>query len=102
MTQDKNLDELLSFINLLAGIAQAGGNGILAQAALNVMRASEAVVMSRKMLLDEKIQQAAEQALQQAQQTFLDASKVPEAMQEARDEINSFGQQTYQPRYKAG
>ena len=92
----QNTDELLAVINLLAGAAQAGAKGILAQAAFNVMKASEAVVKARGLDLDQSIQDAAKNALNQAQSTLLDASQIPGAMDEAKQDILAAKQKPYE------
>ena len=68
-------EDLLSIINLLAGAAQAGAKGIIAQAALNVVLASEAVVRSRKMELEQSIQDASMKVLDDAQKALFGAIK---------------------------
>ena len=89
-------EELLAIINLLAGAAQAGAKGILAQAAFNVMKASEAVVKAKGLDLDQNIQDAAKNALNQAQSTLLNASQIPGAMDEAKQDIVAAKQKPYQ------
>lgn len=93
-------EDLLSIINLLAGAAQAGSKGIVAQAALNVVLASEAVVRSRKMELDQSIQDASMQVLDDAQKALFQASNVEGAMEEAKQDILSNNQNTYDPTKK--
>lgn len=97
MSTDQNTQDLLEIINLLAGAAQAGATGILAQAALNVMRASEAVVKARKFSLSAEIQKAAETALQQAQETLFQATQIPDAMDEAKQDIMKYNHKSYTP-----
>ena len=92
----QNTEELLAAINLLAGAAQAGAKGILAQAAFNVMKASEAVAKAKGLELDQGIQDAAKNALNNAQSTLLDASQIPGAMDEARQDIISAKQKPYE------
>lgn len=71
MSESSEKEDLLSIINLLAGAAQAGSKGIMAQAALNVVLASEAVVRSRNMELDQSIQDAAMSALMMLKVLYL-------------------------------
>jgi len=92
----QNTEELLAAINLLAGAAQAGAKGILAQAAFNVMKASEAVAKAKGLELDQGIQDAAKNALNNAQSTLLDASQIPGAMDEARQDIITAKQKPYE------
>ena len=91
----QNTEELLSVINLLAGAAQAGAKGLLAQAAFNVMKASEAVAKAKWLELDQSIQDAAKNALNTAQSTLLDASQIPGAMDEAKRDIITAKQMPY-------
>lgn len=102
MSDSSDHEELLSIINLLAGAAQAGCKGIMAQAALNVVLASEAVVRSRKMKLDQSIQDEAMAALNEAQSAFYKASTVEGAMEEAKQDIINNQQKPYDPTIKKG
>lgn len=91
----QNTKELLAAINLLAGAAQAGARGIITQAAFNVMKASEAVAKAKGLELDQAIQDAARNALNEAQSTLLNASQIPGAMDEARQDIMAAKQKPY-------
>lgn len=91
-------EEIMQMINLLAGAAQAGAQGVLAQAAFNLMRASEAVVKARKMQMNDEFQQAAMDQLLAARQTLFRALELPDAMSEARQDILDTGQVSYQPK----
>lgn len=97
MTEPSQQEDLLSIINLLAGAAQAGATGIIAQAALNVVMASEAVVKSRNMNLNQSIQDAAMNALNDAQNALFKASNIEGAMEEAKQDIIKNNQKPYQP-----
>lgn len=100
MSEPSQQEDLLTIINLLAGAAQAGSKGIMAQAALNVVLASEAVVRSRKMELDQSIQDAAMNALNDAQNALFKASNVEGAMEEAKQDIINNKQKVYDPNLK--
>ena len=100
-TNNSQQEDLLSIINLLAGAAQAGSKGVVAQAALNVILASEAVVRSRKMELDQTIQDAAMQILDDAQKALFAASNVKDAMEEAKQDIINNKQKVYNPHKQA-
>ena len=89
-------DDIMRMINMLAGAAQAGAQGVLAQAAFNLMKASEAVVKARKLNLEPRIQQAAMDQLHTARQTLFRALEVPDAMSEAKQDILDTGQRAYQ------
>jgi len=102
MSEPTDKEDLLSIINLLAGAAQAGSKGIMAQAALNVVLASEAVVRSRNMELDQSIQDAAMSALNDAQSALFNASNVNGAMDEAKQDIINNNQKAYDPKQKKG
>jgi len=102
MSESNQQEDLLSIINLLAGAAQAGSKGIIAQAALNVVLASEAVVRSRKMELDQSIQDASMNALNDAQNALFNASNVEGAMAEAKQDIIDNNQNVYNPNKKSG
>ncbi len=102
MSEPSEQEDLLSIINLLAGAAQAGSQGIMAQAALNVILASEAVVRSRNMELDQSIQDAAMNALNDAQSALFKASTVEGAMEEAKQDIINNKQKVYDPNLKKG
>jgi hypothetical protein len=97
MSEPSQQEDLLSIINLLAGAAQAGSKGIIAQAALNVVLASEAVVRSRKMELDQSIQDASMNVLNDAQNALFQASNVEGAMEEAKQDIIKNNQKVYDP-----
>jgi hypothetical protein len=97
MSEPSQQEDLLSIINLLAGAAQAGSKGIIAQAALNVVLASEAVVRSRKMELDQSIQDASMDVLNDAQNALFQASNVEGAMEEAKQDIINNNQKVYDP-----
>lgn len=97
MSEPSQQEDLLSIINLLAGAAQAGSQGIIAQAALNVVLASEAVVRSRKMELDQSIQDASMNVLNDAQNALFQASNVEGAMEEAKQDIIKNNQKVYDP-----
>lgn len=90
-------EEIMQMINLLAGAAQAGARGVLAQAAFNLMRASEAVVKARKLQMSDTFQQAAMDQLLSARQTLFQALELPDAMNEARQDIINTGRVTYNP-----
>ena len=93
-------EDMLAIINLLAGAAQAGSKGVVAQAALNVVLASEAVVKSRQMELEQSIQDAAMSALNDAQNALFKASEVKGAMEEAKQDIIKNNQKDYDPSIK--
>jgi len=97
MSEPSQQEDLLSIINLLAGAAQAGAKGVIAQAALNVVLASEAVVRSRKLELDQAIQDQAMSALNDAQNALFSASNVEGAMEEAKQDIIKNKQKVYDP-----
>ena len=100
MSEPTQQEDLLSIINLLAGAAQAGSKGIIAQAALNVVLASEAVVRSRQMELDPMIQDEAMAALNDAQNALYKASNIEGAMEEAKEDILNNNQNVYNPNLK--
>lgn len=94
-------DEILVMINLLAGAAQAGAQGILAQASYNLVKASEAVVKAKKLNKGPEFQQAVMQQLLNAQHTLERALQIPEAMAEAKQDILNAGQKPYDPNLQA-
>ena len=100
MSEPSQQEDLLSIINLLAGAAQAGSKGLIAQAALNVVLASEAVVRARKMELDQSMQDATMAALDDAQKALFNASNVEGAMAEAKQDIIDNNQNVYNPHKK--
>ncbi len=87
----------MQMINLLAGAAQAGAKGVLAQAAYNLIKASEAVSLARKLNKDAEFQQAAMDQLLNARETLFRALELPDAMDEARQDLLKTGQRPYQP-----
>ena len=97
MSEPSQQEDLLSIINLLAGAAQSGAQGIVAQAALNVVLASEAVVRARKMELEQSMQDATMNALNDAQNALFNASNVEGAMEEAKQDIINNHQNVYNP-----
>lgn len=97
MSEPSQQEDLLAIINLLAGAAQAGSKGVVSQAALNVVLASEAVVRSRKMALDQSVQDAAMAVLNDAQNALFQASNVEGAMEEAKQDIINNKQKVYNP-----
>lgn len=100
MSEPTQQEDLLSIINLLAGAAQAGAKGIIAQAALNVVLASEAVVRARKLELDQNMQDATMNALNDAQNALFNASNIEGAMEEAKQDIINNSQNVYNPNLK--
>jgi hypothetical protein len=100
MSEPSQQEDLLAIINLLAGAAQAGATGIIAQAALNVVLASEAVVRARKMELDQAMQDATMNALNDAQNALFNASNIEGAMEEAKQDILNSNQKLYDPSLK--
>ena len=100
MSEPTQQEDLLSIINLLAGAAQAGAKGIIAQAALNVVLASEAVVRARKLELDQTMQDATMNALNDAQNALFNASNIEGAMEEAKQDIINNHQNVYNPNLK--
>ncbi|MDH5600023.1 MAG: hypothetical protein OEY78_01840 [Gammaproteobacteria bacterium] len=100
MSEPSQQEDLLAIINLLAGAAQAGANGIIAQAALNVVLASEAVVRARQMELDQAMQDATMNALNDAQNALFNASNIEGAMEEAKQDILNSNQKLYDPNFK--
>lgn len=90
-------EDIMQMINLLAGAAQAGAQGVVAQAAFNLMRASEAVVKARKMQMSDQFQQAAMDQLLAARQTLFQALELPDAMAEARQDVIDTGRVAYDP-----
>lgn len=100
MSEPTQQEDLLSIINLLAGAAQAGAKGIIAQAALNVVLASEAVVRARKLELDQNMQDATMNALNDAQNALFNASNIEGAMEEAKQDIINNNQNVYNPNLK--
>lgn len=97
MSEPSQQEDLLSIINLLAGAAQAGSKGVVAQAALNVVLASEAVVRSRQLELDQSIQDESMKVLDDAQKALFQASNVEGAMEEAKQDILNNNQKVYDP-----
>lgn len=97
MSEPSQQEDLLAIINLLAGAAQAGATGIIAQAALNVVLASEAVVRARQMELDQAMQDATMNALNDAQNALFNASNIEGAMEEAKQDILNSKQKLYDP-----
>lgn len=100
MSEPSQQEDLLAIINLLAGAAQAGATGIIAQAALNVVLASEAVVRARQMELDKNMQDATMNALNDAQNALFNASNIEGAMEEAKQDILNSNQKLYDPNHK--
>lgn len=100
MSEPSQQEDLLAIINLLAGAAQAGATGIIAQAALNVVLASEAVVRARQMELDQAMQDATMNALNDAQNALFNASNIEGAMEEAKQDILNSKQKLYDPNLK--
>lgn len=99
MSEPSQQEDLLAIINLLAGAAQAGATGIISQAALNVVLASEAVVRARQ-IDDQTIQDAAMNALNDAQNALFNASNIEGAMEEAKQDILNSKQKLYDPSHK--
>ena len=90
-----NKQDAAVVINLLAGAAQAGAKGVLAQAAFNLMKASEAVIKAKQLNVDEKMLLAAVKVLQNAQDTLNQALQLPDAMEEAKQDIINANSQPY-------
>jgi hypothetical protein len=64
------------------------------------MRASEAVVKAKQYNVDAKLQQAAQDALHEAQQSVIRISNMPEALEEAKRDIIDAQQKPYDPSLK--
>ena len=84
-------------IAALAGAAQSGAQGTLAKAALNIMMASEAVAKLREMDAETALVDGAEQALRLSELTFSKAAQIPQAIEEARQDILNCEDLTYRP-----
>lgn len=97
MSEPSQQEDLLAIINLLAGAAQSGATGIISQAALNVVLASEAVVRARQMNLDQEMLDATMNALNDAQNALFNASNIEGAMEEAKQDILNSNQKLYDP-----
>lgn len=89
--------ELASMIAALAAAAQSGAPGTLAKAALNIMMASEAVARLRDMDVEPALIEGAEQALRLSEMTFTKASQLPQAIEEAKQDIKNCKDLTYRP-----
>jgi hypothetical protein len=90
-------EDAVAIINLLAGAAQAGEQGALARAALNLMQASEAVAMSRRdEQQNEETAQTASELLSDARKTFFELAQDPAALEEGKQNILNAKGKVYQ------
>lgn len=92
-------EEIMNILNLLAGAAQAGAQGVLAQAAFNLMKATEAKVKAEK-LQNASMQSRAEELIQETRKVFLSLVNDEAALTEGKQDILNAHSVSYDPAKK--
>jgi hypothetical protein len=90
-------EETMAIINLLAGAAQAGAQGALAQAAFNLVKASEAKVKAAQLDKDPQFIARAEELVEQSREIFLQLANDEEALAQGKEDIITTKAAPYDP-----
>lgn len=91
--QDEEND-MFQMVNLLAGAAQAGAQGVLAQAAFNFVKASEAKIKAKK-LNNDNMRDRAQELFVHCRDIFMQLANDKEALAEGKQDIISHDAQAY-------
>ena len=84
-------EDIMSIIHLLAGAAQSGAQGVLAQAAFNLVTANEAVQKAEQIERDD-MKQRANALLNETRDVFLRLANDAEALEEGKADIIMYTQ----------
>lgn len=77
----------MSIINLLAGAAQAGSQGVLAQAAFNLMKATEAKQKAMQLQNNPNFLTRAGALVDETRRVFIELANNKEALDEGKQDI---------------
>jgi hypothetical protein len=88
-------DDVMSIINLLAGAAQAGSQGVLAQAAYNLMKATEAKQKAMAMQSNPDFLKRAEALIAETRKVFVELANNKEALEEGKQDIIKYKAKPY-------
>ena len=88
-------EDVMSIINLLAGAAQAGSQGVLAQAAFNLMKANEAKQKAMAMKSNPEFLKRAESLIEETRRVFIELANDKEALEEGKQDIIKYKAQPY-------
>jgi len=87
-------EDVMSIINLLAGAAQAGSQGVLAQAAFNLMKATEARQKAMSINNPEFMTRAGE-LVNETRRVFIELANDKEALEEGKRDIINYKAKPY-------
>jgi hypothetical protein len=88
-------EDVMSIINLLAGAAQAGSQGVLAQAAYNLMKATEAKQKAMSMTSNPDFLKRAEALIEETRRVFIELANNKEALEEGKQDIIKYKAKPY-------
>ncbi len=89
--------DIMAIISLLAGAAQSGATGVLAQAALNLTKATEVKQRAEQLADDDDRKVRAEQLFQTTRDLFLELANDKSAIEEGKKDILATNATPYQP-----
>lgn len=85
----------MSIINLLAGAAQAGSQAVLAQAAFNLMKATEAKQKAMSLKNNPNFLARAEALVDETRKVFIELANDQDALEEGKQDIIKFNARPY-------
>lgn len=88
-------EDVMSIINLLAGAAQAGSKSVLAQAAYNLMKATEAKQKAMSLKNNPDFLARAEELMNETRRVFIELANNQEALEEGKQDIIKFKAKPY-------
>lgn len=88
-------NDIMNIINLLAGAAQAGARGALAQAALNLIKATEAKQKAGRLNDADDMVRRADELVQETRNVFLELANDTAALEEGKQDIVAAGGKPY-------
>ena len=91
----KQEEDVMSIINLLAGAAQAGSQGVLCQAAFNLMKATEAKQKAMAMQDKPDFLARAEALMDETRKVFIELANNKEALEEGKQDIIKYKARPY-------
>ena len=87
-------EDVMSIINLLAGAAQAGSQGVLAQAAFNLMKATEAKQKAMAINNPDFLTRAGE-LVNETRRVFIELANDKKALDEGKQDIINYNAKPY-------
>jgi hypothetical protein len=88
-------EDVMSIINLLAGAAQAGSQGVLAQAAYNLIKATEAKQRATGMQANPEFLKRAEALVEETRKVFIELANNKKALEEGKQDIINYKAKPY-------